>query len=122
MDNGNGLERFEYQYDFVFNPAVRDYIAYSKKTVRTMAWKVAYFLTTVLGIPGVLVGIMADLGFFAMNNWKANLIFILGAIFTGLRIYWYNRDKIRNDKKEHLQMKIMEHQLGVNADEIKPHQ
>ena len=122
MDNGNGLERLSNNYDFVFNPAVRDYIAYSNKTVRTMAWKVVYFLTTIFGIPAVLIGILADLGVFAINNWKANLIFILGCVFTGLRIYWYNRDKVRNDKKEKLQMKIMEQQLDINSDEIKPHQ
>lgn len=87
-----------------------------------MAWKVIYFLTTVFGIPGVLIGILGDLGVFAMNNWKVNIFFVLGSVLTGLRIYWYNRDKLRNDKKERLQMKIMEHQLEIDNDEIKPHQ
>lgn len=122
MDNGNGLERLSGNYDFVFNPAVRDYITYSQKTVRPMAWKVAYFLVTFFGIPGIILTMLADIGVFAMSNWKVNVFFVLSSIGVGLRLYWYNRDKVRNDKKERLQMKIMEHQIEIDNDEIKPHQ
>ncbi len=87
-----------------------------------MAWKIIYFIVTVFGIPSILIGILADFGVFAMNNWKANLIFVLGSLFTGLRMYWYHRDKKQNARLKDLEIRMKEHQLGINEDEIKPHQ
>lgn len=122
LDNGKGLERFPSDYDFVFNPAVRAYVAYSKKIHKRMAWKIAYFFLTCLGIPGLLISLLADIGIFNMSNWKINIFFVLSSLGVGLRMYWYNRDKKQNARKKELEMKIMEQQLEINSDEIKSHQ
>lgn len=122
MDNGKGLERFSGNYDFVFNPAVSAYLAYSKKIHKRMAWKVAYFFLTCLGIPGLLISILADVGIFAMSNWKINVFFVLSSLGVGLRMYWYNRDKKQSARLKDLEIKLKERQLEINHDEILPHQ
>lgn len=122
MGNRHGLERYDGNYDFVFNPAVGAYLAYSKKIHKRMAWKVAYFFLTCLGIPGLLISILADIGVFAMSNWKINVFFILSCLGVGLRIYWYHRDKKQNAKLKDLEIKLKERQLDINHDEILPHQ
>lgn len=122
MDNRDGLERFSGNYDFVFNPTVSAYLAYSKKIHKRMAWKIAYFIVTCLGIPGVLITMLADIGVFAMANWKVNIFFILSSIGVGLRMYWYHRDKKQNARLKDLEIKLKERQMEINNDEILPHQ
>lgn len=122
MDNRDGLERFSGNYDFVFNPAVSAYLAYSKKIHKRMAWKVAYFIVTCLGIPGVLITMLADIGVFAMSNWKVNIFFILSSIGVGLRMYWYHRDKKQNARLKDLEIELKKRQMEINNDEILPHQ
>lgn len=87
-----------------------------------MAWKVAYFLMTCFGIPGLLISLLADIGIFAMSNWKINIFFVLSSMFVGLRMYWYHRDKKQNAKLKDLEIRLRERQLEIDNDEILPHQ
>lgn len=74
---------------FVADTGRMHYFPVHKRTAKRMEAKIIIGILYFIGVPTYVLGILANIGWLSIDNWKATILFILAAMFAVAKIFFY---------------------------------
>lgn len=91
-NNTNGKRKPEHgqwcEY-YVADTGRMHYIPIYKRTAKRMEAKIIISVLYFIGVPTYVLGILANIGWLQIDNWKATVLFVLAAMFAVAKIFFY---------------------------------